>query len=62
VIAATVAIYGLTSVPVARRLGVSRPARTRPLLIGGDGWVIDLSRGVSDGIRTHDIQDHNLAL
>jgi NhaP-type Na+/H+ or K+/H+ antiporter len=44
VIAATVAIYGLTSVPVARRLGVSRPARTRPLLIGGDGWVIDLAQ------------------
>jgi NhaP-type Na+/H+ or K+/H+ antiporter len=44
VIAATVAIYGLTSVPVARRLGVSRPARTRPLLVGGDGWVIDLAQ------------------
>jgi NhaP-type Na+/H+ or K+/H+ antiporter len=37
VIVATVAIYGLTAVPVARRLGVSRPARTRPLLIGGEG-------------------------
>jgi Sodium/hydrogen exchanger family len=44
VIAATVAIYGLTSVPVARRLGVSRPARTRPLLVGGDGWVLDLAQ------------------
>ena len=36
------AVYGLTSVPVARRLGVTRPARTRPLLVGGDDWVIDL--------------------
>lgn len=44
VIVATVAIYGLTAVPVARRLGVTRPARTRPLLIGGDPWVIDLAR------------------
>jgi len=44
VIAATVAIYGLTSVPVARRLGVSRPARTRPLLIGDHSWVIDLAQ------------------
>ena len=44
VIAATVAIYGLTSVPVAHRLGVSRSVRTRPLLIGGDGWVIDLAQ------------------
>jgi hypothetical protein len=44
VIVATVALYGLTAVPVARRLGVTRPARTRPLLIGGDPWVIDLAR------------------
>ena len=34
VIVATVALYGLTAVPVARRLGVTRPARTRPLLVG----------------------------
>ena len=44
VIVATVALYGLTAVPVARRLGVTRPARTRPLLVGGDPWVIDLAR------------------
>jgi hypothetical protein len=43
VIVATVALYGLTAVPVARRLGVTRPARARPLLIGGDPWVIDLA-------------------
>src|SRR5499433_479113 len=64
VIVATVAIYGLTAVPVARRLGVTRPARTRPLLIGGDLWVVDLARALrtaglevlmwapSDGQRT----------
>jgi NhaP-type Na+/H+ or K+/H+ antiporter len=44
VIVATVAIYGLTAVPVARRLGVTRPATTRPVLIGKEGWVIDLGR------------------
>jgi NhaP-type Na+/H+ or K+/H+ antiporter len=44
IIVATVAIYGLTAVPVARRLGVTRPARTRPLLVGGEPWVIDLAR------------------
>ena len=44
VIVATVALYGLTAGLVARRLGVTRPARTRPLLIGGDPWVIDLAR------------------
>jgi NhaP-type Na+/H+ or K+/H+ antiporter len=46
VIVATVALYGLTAVPVARRLGVTRPARTRPLLVGGDPWVIDLGRAL----------------
>ena len=46
VIVATVALYGLTAVPVARRLGVTRPSRSRPLLIGGDPWVIDLARAV----------------
>jgi hypothetical protein len=46
VIVVTVAVYGLTSVPVARRLGVTRPARTRPLLVGGDDWVLDLGRAL----------------
>jgi len=46
VIVATVAVYGLTAVPVARRLGVTRPARTRPLLVGGDPWVIELGRAL----------------
>src|SRR5262245_18429096 len=44
VIVATLAVYGLTAVPVARRLGVTRPARALPLLIGSDPWVIDLAR------------------
>ena len=44
VIVATVAVYGLTAVPVARRLGVTRPARTRPLLVGDHPWVLDLGR------------------
>jgi hypothetical protein len=64
VIVATVTVYGLTAVPVARRLGVTRPARSRPLLIGGDPWVIDLAHALrtaglevlmwapSDGQRT----------
>jgi NhaP-type Na+/H+ or K+/H+ antiporter len=43
VIVVTVALYGLTAVPVARRLGVTRPSHSRPLLIGGSAWVIDLA-------------------
>ncbi|PZT73699.1 MULTISPECIES: cation:proton antiporter [unclassified Streptomyces] len=41
VIVATVMLYGLTAFPVARRLGVLRPARSRPLLVGGAPWVVD---------------------
>ncbi|MFF5336963.1 cation:proton antiporter [Streptomyces sp. NPDC013181] len=41
VIVATVTLYGLTAFPVARRLGVLRPARSRPLLVGGAPWVVD---------------------
>lgn len=46
VIVTTVALYGLTAVPVARRLGVTRPARSCPLLVGGEPWVIDLARAM----------------
>ncbi|MEU0398068.1 cation:proton antiporter [Streptomyces sp. NPDC006208] len=42
VIVGTVLMYALTAAPVARRLKVVRPARTRPLLVGGDPWVIGL--------------------
>ena len=44
VIVATVTLYGLTAALAARRLGVSRPSRTRPLLVGGAPWVIELGR------------------
>jgi NhaP-type Na+/H+ or K+/H+ antiporter len=43
VIVATVTVYALTAAPVARLLGVTRPARTRPLLVGNDPWVVDLA-------------------
>lgn len=46
VIVATVTLYGLTAAPVARLLGVVRPERTRPLLIGGDAWVLELARAL----------------
>jgi NhaP-type Na+/H+ or K+/H+ antiporter len=42
VIVATVTLYGLTAMPAARRLRVGRPSSTRPLLVGGDAWVIGL--------------------
>ncbi|MFJ8072565.1 sodium:proton exchanger [Streptomyces sp. NPDC096176] len=46
VIVGTVLIYSLTAVPVARRLGVARSARACPLLVGGDGWAVDLGRAL----------------
>ncbi len=49
VIVATVALYGLTAVPVARRLGVTRPTRSRPVMIGGDPWIIQLARALQTG-------------
>ncbi|GAA1240311.1 sodium:proton antiporter [Kitasatospora nipponensis] len=44
VIVATVTLYGFSAQSVARRLGVMRPARSRPLLVGGDPWTVDLGR------------------
>ncbi|MFF3325649.1 cation:proton antiporter [Streptomyces sp. NPDC002889] len=46
VIVGTVLIYALTAAPVARRLGVVKPSGTRPLLVGGHPWVIDLGRAL----------------
>ncbi len=46
VIVVTVTLYGLTAMPAARRLGVSRPDRTRPLLVGGAAWVIELGQAL----------------
>ncbi|MGW4566980.1 cation:proton antiporter [Streptomyces sp. NPDC004561] len=46
VIVGTVVIYALTVKPVAGRLGVARPARARPLLVGGEPWVVDLARSL----------------
>ncbi|KJK48887.1 cation:proton antiporter [Streptomyces sp. NRRL F-4428] len=40
VIVGTVLLYALTAAPVAHRLGAARPSRTRPLLVGGDRWVV----------------------
>ncbi|MEU0628099.1 cation:proton antiporter [Streptomyces sp. NPDC005989] len=47
VIVATVTLYGLTALPVARRLKVLRPSRSRPLLVGGAPWAVDLGRALN---------------
>lgn len=44
IIVVTVTFYGLTAAPVARVLDIVRKARSRPLLVGGEPWVIDLGQ------------------
>lgn len=44
VIVITMTFYGVTVAPAARRLGVLRSPRSRPLLVGGEDWVVELGR------------------
>jgi NhaP-type Na+/H+ or K+/H+ antiporter len=44
VVVVTVTVYGLTTRPASQWLGVLRSPRSRPLLVGGEEWVIDLGR------------------
>jgi NhaP-type Na+/H+ or K+/H+ antiporter len=44
VIVGTVTLYGLTAAPVARRLGVTSPTASLPLIVGGAEWVVALAR------------------
>ena len=46
VILMTIALYGLTAVPASHWLGVLRSPRSRPLLVGGEDWIIDLGRAL----------------
>jgi hypothetical protein len=46
VIVSTVALYGLSAVPVASKLGVRHPAGRRTLVVGGQPWVIDVARAL----------------
>ncbi|UYQ65522.1 cation:proton antiporter [Streptomyces peucetius] len=46
VITGTVVCYALTAGPVATGLGVVVSPRTRPLLVGGDPWVIALGQAL----------------
>jgi NhaP-type Na+/H+ or K+/H+ antiporter len=48
VIVATVTLYGLTATPVARALHAVRPARSRPLLVGGEPWAIDIGQALRE--------------
>jgi NhaP-type Na+/H+ or K+/H+ antiporter len=42
VIVGTCAVYGLTSLPLARRLGLSRSSPQGALIIGGQPWAVEM--------------------
>ncbi|MGR6999215.1 cation:proton antiporter [Yinghuangia aomiensis] len=44
VVVGTVTLCAFGAAPLAVRLGVRRKASARPLLVGGENWVIDLAR------------------
>jgi hypothetical protein len=46
VIVMTVAIYGLSAVPVAELLGVRQVTKPFTLIVGGQPWVIDVARAL----------------
>jgi hypothetical protein len=46
VIVLTVAIYGLSAVPVAKKLGVRQVIKPFILVVGGQPWVIDVARAL----------------
>lgn len=48
VIVMTVALYGLTAVPVAKMLGVRNLVGKRTLVVGGQPWVIDVARALRE--------------
>jgi NhaP-type Na+/H+ or K+/H+ antiporter len=43
---ATVVLYGLTAMPVARRLGVAGAAGTVALVVGGHRWALEVARAL----------------
>jgi NhaP-type Na+/H+ or K+/H+ antiporter len=52
VIVVTVTGYGLTAVPVAKAVGVAGEGGDRPLLVGGQAWVLDLGAALQRaGVR-----------
>ncbi len=48
VIVGTVAVYGLTISPLARRLGLAEPSAQGLLFIGGHPWALEMAKAVQD--------------
>lgn len=46
VIVGTCLVYGLTSLPLAKRLGLARPSPEGALLVGGHGWALAIGQAL----------------
>lgn len=58
-VAGTVAVYGLFSLPIARRLGVASPNPQGVLLIGADYWIRKTALALQDaGVTVRLVDDH----
>ncbi|MFC1702929.1 cation:proton antiporter [Patescibacteria group bacterium] len=58
-VAGTVAVYGLFSLPLARRLGVASPNPQGVLLIGADYWIRKTAIALQDaGVTVKLVDDH----
>lgn len=58
-VAGTVAVYGLSALPVARYLGVAKPDPQGVLFIGGDDWVRSIAVAlIREGISVHMLDEH----
>ena len=61
VIVVTVAVYGLTAAPLARRLGLAEGDPQGLLLIGAHAWARELARALRDAGASVVVMDMNLA-
>ena len=63
VIIATVLVYGFTSAPLARRLGVAQPASQGVLFVGAHPWAREIALGLQElglQVRLADTNRHNI--
>lgn len=61
VITATVAVYGLTAFPLAKRLGIAKPNPQGVLIVGAHSWARKIAKFLHDNGFTVSLVDSNWA-
>ncbi len=61
VITATVTVYGLTTFPLAKRLGIAKPNPQGVLIVGAHSWARKIAKFLSDNGFTVSLVDSNWA-